>query len=219
MKKKELKELNKFLEEKFNFKFYHVNEFDKKSIMYNYDESFVFIEAEYTPIIQKDNVISAYKIMLKDSISSMKKISPNFFKKEFDLLAKLVSIFGGINEIINNEFKINYDKLVTVLYSGDINLIDKNFSPYITFLITFTKNKKEIAYNVTIKDGNIFLNNEFLHNQIKTIKEIEDILYIKSLTKASDKFAVSFSKGTINSKEEAIEEYNRLKSFNEMVNY
>jgi hypothetical protein len=219
MKKKELKELNKFLEEKFNFKFYHVNEFDKKSIIYNYDEAFVFIEAEYTPIIQKDNVISAYKIMLKDSLSSMKKISPNFFKKEFDLLAKLVSIFGDINEIVNNEFKINYDKLVTVLYSGDINLIDKNFSPYITFLITFTKNKKEIAYNVTIKDGNVFLNNEFLHNQIKTIKEIEDILYIKSLTKASDKFSVSFSKGTINSKEEAIEEYNRLKSFNEMVNY
>jgi len=219
MKKKELKELNKFLEEKFNFKFYHVNEFDKKSIIYNYDEAFVFIEAEYTPIIQKDNVISAYKIMLKDSLSSMKKISPNFFKKEFDLLAKLVSIFGDINEIVNNEFKINYDKLVTVLYSGDINLIDKNFSPYITFLITFTKNKKEIAYNVTIKDGNVFLNNEFLHNQIKPIKEIEDILYIKSLTKASDKFSVSFSKGTINSKEEAIEEYNRLKSFNEMVNY
>lgn len=214
MKKKELKELNKFLQEKFNFKFYHVNENDKKSIIYNYDESFVFIETEYTPIIQKNNVISAYKIMLKDSISSMKKISPNFFKKEFELLAKLVSIFGDINKIVNNEFKINYDKLVTVLYSGDINLIDQNFPPSINFLITFTKNKKEIAYNVSIKEGAIFLNNE-----IKTVKEIEDILYVSSLSKASDKFSISFTKGTINSKEDAIEEYNRLKSFNEMVNY
>ncbi len=219
MKKKELKELNKFLQEKFNLKFYQVNEFDKKSIMYNYNDAFLFIEAEYTPIIQKDNVIPAYKIMLKDSISSMIKISSKFFKKEFDLLAKLISIFGDINEILKDEFKINYDKLVTVLYSGDITKIDENFSPYITFLITFTKNKKEIAYNVLIKDGNIFLNNEFLNNETKTIKEIEDILYIKSLTKASDKFSISFDKGTINTKEEAIEEYKRLKSFNEMVNY